>query len=215
MLLIPRHKQSNWIRGTTTIITSAMIICLLHACVFGPEVHGIVHVDHSPYIDPQDTVPNTENNPSVIFDLAETDRTQQFQLLGVYDWDERETLTYAFVLRIGSGDQISIPPATTSRPSLNVSSVQPIPYATRYQSSQLNFDPCTYRDVLEGRAKYGTLQIVVYDENNSVPSYEDDWDQYITRWTWLLEFHGQCPLCADDNQCFDNEICVEGLCIAQ
>lgn len=186
---------------------------MLSSCVFGPETTGIVNVDRAPYIDPQGVVPNTTNEPSVTFNLAESDRTRQFQVLSVYDWDVNDTLTYAFVLRIGTGDQISIPPATAPRPEMVISQDQTEAYATRYESSQLSFDPCNYRDVVDGSARYGTLQIVIYDNNDSTPKPPGSSDQRSVYWTWLLEFHGQCPQCTVDEQCFEDEQCVEGLCV--
>lgn len=185
----------------------------MHACVFGPETTGIVNVDRAPYIDPQGVVPNTTDEPSVSFNLAESDRTRQFQLLNVYDWDVNDSLTYAFVLRIGTGDQVSIPPATAPRPEMIPSSDQSEPYATRYESSQLSFDPCNYRDVVDESARYGTLQIVIYDTNDSTPMPPEAAEERTVRWTWLLEFHGQCPLCTNDGECFEDEQCVEGLCV--
>lgn len=192
-----------------------LLFLSMGSCVLGPEVEGVVDVDHPPHIDPQGVVPNTTSEPSVTFNLAESDRTRQFQVLNVYDWNINDTLTYAFVLRIGTGDQISIPPATAPRPQMAVSSDQSEPYATRYESSQLGVDPCNYRDVLDGSARYGTLQIVIYDNNDSQPFSPDAPEQRTVQWTWLLEFYGQCPLCTTDTDCFNDEQCTEGLCVPQ
>lgn len=197
------------------ILCGLWALLFFSSCVFGPETTGIVKVDRAPYIDPQGVVPNTTTEPSVTFNLAESDRTRQFQVLNVYDWDVNDMLTYAFVLRIGTGDQISIPPATAPRPEMVISSDQTEPYATRYESAQLSFDPCSYRDVIDGSARYGTLQIVIYDTNDSDPMPPNAAEQRSVHWTWLLEFHGQCPLCTDDEQCFEDEQCVEGLCVPQ
>lgn len=217
MTVLPQDTASRTSRAARMTLWwfIPMLILGMSACVFGPETEGIVDLDRPPYIDPQGVVPSTTTEPSVTFNLNESDRTRQFQVLTVYDWDMNDTLTYAFVLRVGTGDQISIPPATAPRPQMAISSDQNEPYATRYESSQLSFDPCTYRDVLDGSARYGTIQIVIYDTNDTTPFPEDADDQRSVYWTWLLEFHGQCPMCTDDEQCFEDEQCVEGLCVPQ
>lgn len=197
-----------------TLCASAAILVVGNACIFGPETVGIVEVDHPPYIDPQAVSPSTSDEPSVVFNLADPDRSRQFQVLGVYDWDANELLTYAFVLRIGAGQQISIPPATEVRPRLRVSQDQTTPYTTRFESSHLSFDPCSYRDVTDGTAKHGSIQIVIYDTIDTSPPLEGfEGEAYIVRWTWPLEFHGLCPLCSNDSQCFDDEQCVGGVCV--
>lgn len=189
-------------------------LTLCGGCVFGPDPVGIVTVDHPPYIEPNSVVPNTAGEPSVVFNLSESDRVRQFQILGVYDWDPNEVLTYAYVLRIGTGAQISVPAATEARPRLRVSAEQPMPYATRYESSQLAFDPCSYRDVVDGVARYGTIQMIIYDAIDTYPAAEGfEREDYTVRWTWPLEFQGQCPLCTTNTQCFEDEVCTGGVCV--
>lgn len=201
-------------RAFRALMSSTVLVTAASACIFGPETVGIVQVDHPPYIDPQTVTPNTSDEPSVIFNLAETDRFRQFQVLGVYDWDPNEVLTYAFVLRIGSGAPISIPAATEVRPRMRVSQDQSVQYATRYESAQLSFDPCSYRDVVDGNATHGTIQIVIYDSIDTFPPIEGfESEEYNVRWTWPLEFQGLCPLCTTEAQCFEDERCEGGVCV--
>lgn len=201
------------LRALRSVLVGAWTLGTLLSCVFGPEPVGIVNVDHPPYIDPEAVLPKLSEEPAVVFNLSESDRSRSFQVLGVYDWDPGDVLTYAFVLRIGTDVLISIPDASVSRLRLRVSSDQTTPYATRYESSQLTLDPCTYRDVVDGIARHGSVQIVVYDTIDTTPSIEGfEGQEYSVRWTWPLEFQGQCPLCADDSQCFEDERCVGGVC---
>lgn len=189
-------------------------VWLASGCIFAPEAIGIVEVDHPPYIDPASVVPNPTDEPSVSFNLAVTDRRRQFQIKGVYDWDADDVLTHAFVIRIGTGAPISIPAASDLRPRLRESETQNMDFARRYETNALSFDPCNYRDVVDGIAQHGTIQVIIYDQINTTPSAPlNERGDYIVRWTWPLEFSGRCPVCAVDVDCFEDEECKGGVCV--
>lgn len=214
MIVHPTKKARPCGVPNTAWLTSVATLLLASGCIFAPDATGIVTVDHPPYIDPASVVPNPTDEPAVSFNLASTDRRRQFQLKGVYDWDPVDVLTHAFVIRIATGDPISIPAASDLRPRLRESETQNVDYARRYETSVLSFDPCSYRDVVDGVATHGTIQIIVYDQINTSPVPDpNEQSEYSVRWTWPLEFSGRCPVCANDIDCFDDEACQGGVCV--
>lgn len=200
------------LRRTLQWAVGASLLLLVSGCVFGPEVDPIVEVDHPPFIDPNAIVPNPMEESLVSFNLALSERERRFQAQAVYDFDVDDTLTYAWVIRIGNGTPISLPVA--DRYTMRVSDVQNVLFATRHETNPLPFDPCRYADVREGRVNFGSIQVVIYDRIESIPAPGFTQENFTIYWTWPMEFTGQCPICSSSMDCFQDEICQEGVCVA-
>lgn len=203
------------LRALRQTLPGVLLTVLASACVFGPDVEGLVKIDHPPFIDPNAIVPSPTDEALVSFNLSLAARTRPFQAQGVYDYDAGDVLTHAWVVRMGNGTPISWPPVNQPLLTMGISQNQNIAFATRYESASLPFDPCTYPDVRDGLADFGTIQLIVYDRIESVPRTDFTQEYYTAIWTWPLEFTGQCPICSSPVDCFEGEICQGGVCVAQ
>lgn len=206
--------SANTQRALRSLCACATLVALSTSCVFGPEVIEVVTVDHPPFIDPSAIMPSPMEESLVSFNLALSARERRFQAQAVYDFDVNETLTYAWVIRIGNGTPISLPAANQDRYVMRVSDTQNLPYALRFETNPLVLDPCRYPDVRDGLANFGTVQVIIYDRIESNPPPELGQENYTIPWTWPLEFTGQCPTCSTNNDCFEDEFCQGGVCVA-